>query len=75
MMVVLKCKCGCFFSVRKTVMNRGGDELVFACQNCGNSLKFKKGCELFNLSPDLERAGFTAHVIPDDAQIGIRFSL
>ena len=40
MMVVLKCKCGCFFSVRKTVMNRGGDELVFACQNCGNSLKF-----------------------------------
>ena len=73
-MILAKCKCGCFFSVRDAILEHEGDQ-AFKCQNCGASLQMNKEGSLDNLRINLNMTGFSVRVIPDDAQIDTRFPL
>lgn len=67
-MFLFKCKCGCFFSVKKVP-----ERSVF-CQNCGQAVPASPYTSLRDLAAVAEKSGYSIQLIPDDANINVSFN-
>jgi hypothetical protein len=67
-MILVKCKCGCHFTVSdETFLKRSN----LACMNCSNGVKFTQNTRLDTLADDLKDSGMDIYRLPDDAEIKI----
>lgn len=73
-MVLIKCKCGCLFTVQNKILDGSGYK-TFTCQNCDSKVRSSALSPLCDFRHDLAEAGFSVHVLPDNAQIDVRCSL
>ena len=73
-MILFKCKCGCFFSVKDDILERNENKNL-SCQNCGNRVRVSKSCELAYIIENLNGNNLSAQLIPDDAQIEVKYTL
>lgn len=74
-MILFKCKCGCFFSVKDDIP-LGGEYRDLLCQNCDNGISVSKNRNLAYIAKNLTDSGFSSvQLIPDDAQIEVKYTL
>lgn len=69
-MYLLKCDCGCVFTVKDILPN---SSTCFTCQNCGKYFNLFKHIECDRLKQELDSIGMKIQVIPDDAKITVSF--
>lgn len=70
-MYLIKCKCGCFFTVGD---DKQPDSHNYECQNCGNEVKFAPKIRDYSITMKcFQEAEMTIQKIPDDADITITF--
>ena len=70
-MFLLKCSCGCFFTLNPPVENRWGT--TRKCPNCGKDIIWYNSLEISAMDSFLKEAGMTMQIIPDDAKITVTF--
>lgn len=71
-MLLIKCKCGCHFTVKDDTIHSQSPYLI--CQNCRNKVQYAP--DRFESSLTLsffKEAEMTIQKIPDDADITITF--
>lgn len=68
-MFMVKCKCGCFFTVTKQAVSRN----PFRCQNCKEDIFFTDVSNILESSPQFDEAGIAIRSIPDTAKITVTF--
>jgi hypothetical protein len=72
-MLLVKCKCGCFFTVKDDTSPAPQQPYLY-CQNCGAKVLYSQNkYTLSDLKSDFSDAGMTVQKIPDDADITITF--
>lgn len=67
-MFLIKCKCGCFFTVKKENLNYSYP----SCPNCSARIPLNKDTELGN-SHELCNATESVSYIPDNAKVTVTF--
>lgn len=68
-MFLVKCKCGCLFTIKKEALSRS----YLTCQNCRESIRLMDFSNVVESSKILEEDGATVSYIPDNAKIEVRF--
>lgn len=69
-MFLLKCSCGCFFTLKSSTDRWGTTK---KCPNCGNSTAWYSTLELDELDRAVKDSGMTLQIIPDDAKVTVTF--
>lgn len=69
-MFLVKCKCGCFFTVKKESLSRYN----LQCQNCKEKIHLFDSSSVLDSSKDLEASAITVNYIPDDSKITVTFN-
>ncbi len=71
-MLLIKCKCGCLFTIKDDTIPKPPGYL--SCQNCGVKVPYYPDrYELTLIKKGFNEAGMTVQKIPDDAEITITF--
>lgn len=70
-MFLLKCSCGCFFTLKPPSENRWGT--TRRCPNCGKTVTWYSSLELCELDKAVADAGMTMQIIPDNAKLTVTF--
>lgn len=68
-MFLIKCKCGCFFTIRPEAISPDG----FNCPNCRNYLELTRYSKVFGVFAEQAIPDFSISVIPDDAKVTVTF--
>ena len=71
-MLLVKCSCGCFFSISDKVA--ASDRVRLQCQNCGKKLLIESIMEKGAYDDAFADAGMKAFTIPDGAEVQVRFN-
>lgn len=69
-MVLIKCKCGCFYTLKGESLERDADR---KCPNCGIEHKLGSYGSIRAIEADLDPETSAIRIIPDDAKIRISF--
>lgn len=68
-MYLVKCKCGCFFTVKEDAL-LGNRNLI--CQNCKAQIPLLSTSELID-KKEIEKTALSVSYIPDNAKITVTF--
>lgn len=72
-MVLFKCTCGCFFTVKDGTLNAGR---YIRCPNCENKVHAHSSVALWEVEGmNGEDKLFKIRVLPDDAKLNISFDV
>ena len=69
-MFLIKCQCGCFFTINQKLPVVRNE---FTCQSCKKSISLCNSLSSKEVQCELEKAGMTLQVIPDNAKITVSF--
>lgn len=72
-MLLIKCSCGCHFSVKPDSFKRISKKL--SCQNCNKSMSFSFEHDLEYLVDEFATNGFEVTTVPDDTKINLNVTL
>lgn len=68
-MLLVKCKCGCLFSIKETSLS----PYNLQCQNCKEKIHLWDNSNVLESAKEFLEAGITVSAIPDDAKITVTF--
>lgn len=76
-MLLVKCKCGCFFSIKNINVDRekAPTTIRLECQNCGIHTSFHHGNDLGEVCNRVNESGLEVQVIPDNATVKIEYAV
>ena len=72
-MLLVKCSCGCMFTVKYPREDR--KDILLRCSNCDKSCEIGRWTELSQIPDRLAKSEMCVQVIPDDAKINVTFSV
>ena len=73
-MVLIKCKCGCFYTLNRIVLNRTTN-LDRRCPNCGEEHTLSNYTSIRSIDEVLEGDLIEIRCIPDDSVVEVNFRL
>lgn len=71
-MVLIKCTCGCFFTLNKEGLENRRPR---KCPNCNKPLPLDEYTTLHDATELLPSDGVQVKIIPDDAKISVAFTV
>lgn len=69
-MLLIKCKCGCFFTMKTDSLTRG----ACRCQNCGADIPLLSSFTIEELEMELSKVGASVQSFPDNGKITVEFN-
>lgn len=70
-MLLIKCKCGCFFTVKDDWFEHNRRHL--SCQNCDTDIPLDPYTYISDLKLALEKAGAVVSAIPENGKMSVSF--
>lgn len=73
-MILIKCKCGCFFTLKDNTPFEDRSSHTFKCANCNESIYLSVNEDLQYIRQKSQENGMKVYFIPDDTEIKFNFS-
>lgn len=71
-MLLIKCDCGCHFTVKNDFFNSSHR---LGCQNCRKTFYITSNSEICEIISELHKNGFELYNLPDDSEFTYRCKL
>lgn len=69
MMFLIKCGCGCHF----TILKRSENVRSIRCQSCGKGISVDVDSDFLTVEAALAEKGLTIHLLPGNATFEVKF--
>lgn len=74
-MILVKCSCGCHFTLQNKTLNSELATHPFICPNCHASLNLHPLENSIEMARAVSSSGFEVHVLPDNAKFDVSYKL